>query len=415
MTVQNLSTLIVGGGVGGMTAALCLAQQGCAVEVFERSVVPDERGAGIQLSPNCTRVLHSLGLADALRAVSSVPQKLQFRDWRSGRVISESALGDEVASKHGAPYYHIHRGDLLKALLQAAQKTPKIRLHAGAVVQDFMQHDGGITLEVGNRLFRGDVLIGADGVHSIVRSALWGAETPRFTGYIAWRMLVSASQLPRNLILPMSTVWWGPNKHFVHYYVRQGELINCVCVVEKTGWSIESWTERGEYAELKADFAGWHSDIQQLIDRADRDVLFKWALYDREPMAAWGQGCVTLLGDACHPCLPFMAQGGAMAIEDAAVLAACLASPSAANTEAGLRCYECLRYQRTAGIQNASRRNAALFHLSGLPAWLRNRLIRVVQPKTLHALFSYDALAAVDNQAKTALPPTDDRFGGFSA
>lgn len=396
MTANNLNVLIAGGGVGGMTAALCLAQRGCTVEVFERSVAPDDQGAGIQLSPNCTRVLHSLGLADALRAASSVPQTLQFRDWRSGRVISESALGDEVASKHGAPYYHIHRGDLLKVLLQAAQQTSKIRLHTGALARGFMQHDGGIALEVGNRAARGDVLIGADGVHSIVRSALWGAETPRFTGYVAWRMLVPASQLPRNLIAPVSTVWWGPNKHFVHYYVRQGRLINCVCVVAKTGWAVESWAEHGEYAELKADFAGWHSDIQRLIDQADRDVLFKWALYDREPMTAWGQGDVTLLGDACHPSLPFMAQGGAMAIEDAAVLAACLASPLAANTEASLRRYECLRYQRTAGIQNASRRNTVFFHLSGFPAWLRNRLIRVVQPKMLHSLFSYDALAAVD-------------------
>jgi len=166
--------------------------------------------------------------------------------------------------------------------------------------------------------------------------------------------------------------------------------VNCVCVVEKTGWEVESWTERGEFEELKRDFAGWHEDIHVLIDNMDRDSLYKWALHDRAPMARWGEGAVTLLGDACHPTLPFMAQGAAMAIEDAAVLAGCLAA--ADSIPAGLMRYEDLRRQRTAGVQNGSKRNAKLFHLTGVKAWLRDRATRRVVGRTTDGLFRYDAL-----------------------
>jgi salicylate hydroxylase len=238
----------------------------------------------------------------------------------------------------------------------------------------------------------GDLLLGSDGIHSLVRSELWGEQAPRFTGNVAWRTLVPAADLPKDLIRPMSTVWWGPGKHFVHYYVRRGELVNCVCVVEKDGWEIESWTQQGDYEELKADFAGWHPDIQQLLEKSNRQQLFKWALFDRLPMTQWGKGRVTLLGDACHPTLPFMAQGAAMAIEDAAVLAGCLQHGD--EVSASLQRYEDLRRTRTAGIQNGSRRNAKVFHLSGVPAWLRNRAARAAGGRTMDTLYRYDALQA---------------------
>ncbi|MDH3643048.1 MAG: FAD-dependent monooxygenase, partial [Gammaproteobacteria bacterium] len=220
--------------------------------------------------------------------------------------------------------------------------------------------------------------------------SLWGDQQPRFTGNVAWRALVPVGRLPDGLIRPMSTVWWGPHKHFVHYYVRGGDLVNCVCVVEKEGWEVESWTELGEYSELKSDFAGWHDDIQKLIDSADKDSLFKWALYDRAPMSRWGEGRVTLLGDACHPTLPFMAQGAAMAIEDSAVLAGCLAQGT--DIPASLQRYEDLRRERTAEVQNGSRRNATVFHLTGIKAWLRNRAAGSARGRTMERLFSYNAL-----------------------
>jgi salicylate hydroxylase len=392
--MDDLKVLVAGGGIGGITAALCLADRGFRVAVFEQSAEFGEVGAGIQLSPNCTRVLHHLGLEDALRARAFLPEGTRFRNWRTGKVITESVLGDRLLEQYGMPYYHIHRGDLLRVLVDAAQRNPGITLHADARVEQMTQDGRGVSFTAGGSVHEGDLAVGADGIHSVIRSALWGEELPRFTGNVAWRALVPVERLPEGLVPPMATVWWGPHKHFVHYYVRGGALLNCVCVVEKKGWEVESWTERGDYQELKSDFAGWHEDVQLLIDNADRDSLFKWALYDRAPMSRWGQGRVTLLGDACHPTLPFMAQGAAMAIEDAAVLAGVLATEH--EIPAGLARYEDLRRARTAGIQNGSRRNATVFHLTGVRAWLRNRAARAARYRTMERLYSYNALEVAD-------------------
>lgn len=266
--------------------------------------------------------------------------------------------------------------------------------------------------------FHGDLLVGADGIHSVIRAELWGDSAPRFTGNVAWRALVPVERLPVGLIRPMSTAWWGPDKHFVHYYVRGGALVNCVCVVEKQGWEIESWTERGSLAELKADFSGWHDDLQQLIAQIDEAALYKWALFDRDPMAQWGRGVVTLLGDACHPTLPFMAQGAAMAIEDAAVLAGCLSpmpwASAGSDSRSGttdvarmartyadpealaerLQRYEQLRRNRTASIQLGSRRNARTFHLSGIEAERRNQALREGPERPMDEIYGYDAFRA---------------------
>ena len=382
--------LIVGGGIGGITAALCLARDGHEVELYEQAETFSEVGAGIQLSPNCSRVLHHLGLEAELGRDGFLPEGTEFRDWHSGRVITSSPLGQAALERFGAPYYHIHRGDLLSILVAAAEADASIRLHTGSKVTDLHESDTGVRLEVRGDAHEGDLLIGADGIHSHVRSQLWGEEKPAFTGNVAWRALVPTERLPADLIKPMSTVWWGPGSHFVHYYVKGGERVNCVCVIEKGGWEVESWTERGEFDELKRDFEGWHSDIQMLIDQADRDSLFKWALYDRPPMKAWGRGRVTLLGDACHPTLPFMAQGAAMAIEDAAVLTACLRGPEA--VEASLKQYEDLRRERTAGVQLGSRRNATIFHLSGLAAKARNLAAGRSSGKAMDSLYAYNAL-----------------------
>ncbi|MCY3795877.1 MAG: FAD-dependent monooxygenase [Gammaproteobacteria bacterium] len=390
--------LIAGGGIGGLTAALSLAKAGFEVALFERSAEFGEIGAGIQLSPNCTRVLHHLGLESALRACAFRPEGGEFRAWKSGKVIASSALGQAVRDRYGFPYYNIHRGDLLRVLVEAAERSSAIELNAASEVTGFEQ-DGHVRVMAGGTsgtkdgaVREGDALIGADGIHSTVRAQLFGDDAPRFTGNVAWRALVPAEQLPAGLVRPMATAWWGPHKHFVHYYLRSGTLVNCVCIVEKTGWEVESWTERGEFDELKSDFAGWHEDIQALIDNMDRSSLYKWALHDRPPLPLWGKGAVTLLGDACHPTLPFMAQGAAMAIEDAAVLAGCLATNDDVAT--GLKRYEDLRRQRTARVQNGSRRNAKLFHLTGVKAWLRNQGAKRAGGRAMHNLFSYDALQA---------------------
>ena len=390
LEVPGLNVLIVGGGVGGLTAALCFARRGIKVSVFEQSAVLGEVGAGVQLSPNCTRVLHGLGLEQSMLRSAFLPEGTQFKQWNNGKVIGESMLGASAVARYGYPYYHMHRQDLIRVLVEAVEENPNIEVHTNLLVRGFKQNDEGVRLISSNENYQGDFLVGADGIHSVIRAGLWGNAKPRFTGNIAWRALVPAASLPTEFISPMSTAWWGPGKHFVHYYVRSGELINCVCVVEKKGWEVESWSERGNYNELKLDFTGWHSDIQQLIDHADKDSLFKWALYDRAPMPKWGKGRVTLLGDACHPTLPFMAQGAAMAIEDAAVLAGCLSGSR--DVPIALARYEDLRRDRTAAIQRGSKRNATVFHLSGVKAWVRNRALKTVQNRTMDGLFSYNAL-----------------------
>lgn len=383
-----MKVLIAGGGIGGITAALCLAKAGHDVAVFEQAESFSEIGAGIQLSANCSRVLHRLGLESSLNDSGFLPQGTQTRNWRTGEIITDSPLGDAATKKYGFPYYHIHRGDLMSLLVDAIKQSPKIALHTNAKIESFENTENSVQVSVNETSHQGDILVGADGIHSAIRSRLWGDEKPSFTGNVAWRALVPAAKLPKGLVKPMSTVWWGPGKHFVHYYVRGGELVNCVCVVEKDGWQVESWTESGDYNELKADFQGWHSDIQTLIDTADRSSLYKWALFDRPPMKRWSQGRVTLLGDACHPTLPFMAQGAAMAIEDGAVLTECLSQEN--SIEAALHRYETLRLSRTAGIQKGSRRNATVFHLSGVKAWLRNKAAKKAGASVMDGLYRHN-------------------------
>ena len=381
---------VVGGGIGGLTAALCLARAGHNVQVFEQTDESGATGAGIQVSPNAARVLHHLGLQDALMTKGFLPKATQMRSWRSGRVISETTLGDVALERYGAPYYHIHRADLMDMLVSAVSAEPTIRLNVSSKITNFSQDATGVRLVAGEHEHQVDLLIGADGIHSSVRACLWGDQQADFTGNVAWRMLVPVNRLPEGLIAPNATVWWGPGKHFVHYLVKGGDYVNCVCVVEKAEWQAESWVAAGSMSELQADFAGWHDTIQQLLDQTDDGTLFKWGLFDRAPMRTWGIDRVSLLGDACHPTLPFMAQGAAMAIEDAAVLANCFSN--GADVVAALRRYEDLRKARTAGVQRGSRRNATVFHLSGLKAWLRDRAASKAGKHSMDRLYRYDPL-----------------------
>ncbi len=372
------------------------------MRVFEAAPAFGEIGAGIQLSPNCTRVLHRLGLAHALEAVAFLPLGGQIRDWSSGETIHEVELGEGLRRRYGYPYYHIHRADLIGALAAAATAEPRIALHNAAEVGDIEQSAGEVSLAAGGARYRGRALIGADGIHSAVRAFLFGPEAPSFTGTVAWRGLVPAARLPEGFVRPVSSNWLGPGGHVVHYYVRRGELVNCVCVFEKEGWERESWTERGDIEELKRDFAGWHEGVRRLIEAMDPDACYKWALFDRPPMGQWGRGRVTLLGDACHATLPFMAQGAAMAIEDGAVLAECLAA--AADVAASLKRYEDLRRARTARIQTGSRRNAELFHMRGAAAAARNRTLGASRNRTLDRLYRYDAFDLEAAAAEAADP-----------
>ncbi|MDR3419362.1 MAG: FAD-dependent monooxygenase [Nevskia sp.] len=392
--------VVVGGGIGGLAAALALARRDLRVTVLEQAPALREVGAGLQIGPNASRILHSLGLADALAAIAFRPEAIEMRDWRTGRRIFDSPLGESALQRYGAPYLHVHRADLHAVLSEAVGRDARIELHlnarCGNVAQDA---DSATALLDDGRRHGGDILIGADGIKSAVRTALFGAESPRFTGCVAWRGIVPTPALRGVEVRPVAANWMGPGAHFVHYFVRGGRELNFVAVIERGEWGVESWTERGDKRELVERFAGWNPTVRAIIAASDPGSCFKWALYDRDPLPRWGRGRVSLLGDACHPMLPFMAQGACMAIEDAAVLGQCLGG--ATPVESGLDRYENLRRARTAMVQLASRRNRTLYHLRGGTAWLRNLAAPLVSMKGAQLadeLFGYDALAAANAQ-----------------
>jgi len=388
--------IIVGAGIGGLNAALSLAKAGFVVRVIEQAPTLAEAGAGIQLAPNATRVLQWLGVLPAVRFTAFVPEAIELRDVVSGDVTLSKALGDAAATCYGAPYLSVHRADLQRALLDAARACPHIALSTGTTCSrvDADAAAPSVTLTDGSRI-TADVVIGADGIHSAVRRSLFGDDAPRFTGCVAWRGLVPVSALGTAAPRPVSTVWMGAGAHFVHYYVRGGALVNYVAVTERADWREESWSVRGDPRELAAAFANWPAPVPQLITATPADDCYRWALYDRPPMPQWGCGAVTLLGDACHPSLPFAAQGANMAIEDAAVLANCLSE--GADIPAALRRYGQLRQPRTADVQRMSSRNRTLYHLAGISAAGRRfgaPLMRGAFSRTLDGLFGYDATMA---------------------
>ena len=385
--------LVAGGGIGGLTAALCLARRGFRVRLFEQAPILEEPGAGLQLSPNASRVMHDLALEAPLRASVSLPQAIEIRHWRSGRVLAAYPLGDDVRKTYGFPYYLVLRQDLVNCLANAAREDRRVELHTGARVERIHQSGASVAVAVDGTLHNGSMLVGADGINSTVRTVLFGSETPTYSGYVAWRALVPTTGLPEEMMRPAVTVWWGPAQHFVHYFAGDNALVNCVGVVASRD-EPSSWIEPGDCSEFQNDFVDWHPEVQTLIERTGRDGCSRWALYDRPPMPRWSDHRATLLGDACHAALPFMAQGAAMAMEDAAVLARCIAQDT--NVPAALARYESMRQGRTAQVQGWSRRNARVFHLSGPSAWLRDRSVGLIGDRFFRKLFAYNAVGPSD-------------------
>jgi salicylate hydroxylase len=355
-----MQAIVVGAGIGGLTAALALRAAGLDVAVYEQADGLREVGAGIQLAPNATRLLHRLGLAAPLARVGVKPEAIEHKRWQDGRILLRQPLGETCERTFGAPYYHLYRPDLL-AVLAEALPAGVVRLghRCVAVAQDA----GGVTLAFDNGVdARAPVVIGADGIHSTVRALLLGPESPRFSGSIAYRGLVPAERLQRLGLPRYSNGWLGPERHFVHYYVGAGgRLMNFVAIVPARDWRVESWSATGEVADAHVEFDGWHPTVRTIIGAADR--THRWALYDREPLETWSVGRVTLLGDAAHAMLPFMAQGACQAVEDAAVLARCLGGVRPEAVPAALGQYEAIRKPRVWEVQRASWRNATTYHL----------------------------------------------------
>jgi salicylate hydroxylase len=381
--------LIAGAGIGGLTAALAIAQRGFEVAIFDQAERLEEIGAGIQLSPNASRILLALGLGERLQRHVVAPEELRVMSAKGARVLACAPLGASAAQRYGAPYWVIHRGDLQAVLLAAVAAQPDITLHLGARIDDFAQ-DGAIisALTVSRDEHRGIALIAADGLWSRLRARLRHGDAPRFAGQVAWRALAPADAIAADLRAPAVNLWFDTDAHLVHYPVRGGSLINVVAIA-RNDWHEPGWSAPANRDEVFARYSAtiWPPAARALLAAPQR--WQKWALYDRPPLADWGRGAATLLGDAAHPMLPYLAQGAAMAIEDAALLAQCLALRR--NNPAGaLRAYEQERSARSARAQRAAHRNGAIYHLGKPGALLRQLALKAMGGERL--LTRYDWL-----------------------
>jgi salicylate hydroxylase len=351
---QTMRVIIVGGGIGGLTAAIALRQTGWSVQVIERAEQFGEVGAGVQLGPNATRVLKRLGLGEKLDEIAVAPEAVRFLRWADDAVLTECQL----LGRFGAPYYTLYRPDLIE-ILAAAQPSEDMML--GTEVTDVSATPGGAAVSTadGTRL-EAELVLGCDGIHSTVRSRAIGDVPARFSGMCAYRAVV-----PSDGVEQMVRNWLGPRRHLVAYPVgRGGRYLNLVCVDTASDWRSESWTAPGDPDELRSAFKGWTPEVTSLLDRV-AGPIYRWGLYDREPLPTWLASAIALLGDACHPMLPFMAQGAAQAIEDAGVLAQCLAG--GADLGDALRRYEQLRLPRASRIQRLSYDNNVVYHLADGP------------------------------------------------
>ena len=385
---------IVGGGIGGLTTALALSQNAHDITVFERSAGIREIGAGVQISPNAGRLLHSLGLGAAYSEISVNPHRVVLRRWEDDSIIRATDLDESFLSQHQVPLANVARNELVEILGSAVAARANVTLKFSTHVVSVEPGDSSsevIFADGSSQSF--DIVIGADGIHSVVRPCVGGIDKPRFSGSAAYRALV-----PRSAVedLPIDvTNRMGPDRHVVSYFIgRNRSHLNLVCISPEDSWETESWTEQGTMEDLYSRFEGWSSDFLSLLGRIE-EPIFRWALYDREPLEQWGIGTTTLLGDACHPMLPFMAQGSCQAIEDAIVLARCLSDANTSDAASALRRYETARQGRTAQVQTSSVMNRDLFHMVDGKEQKDRDLIFSISPPGMSILdwvYEYDAL-----------------------
>jgi salicylate hydroxylase len=388
---MNTRTLIVGGGIGGLAAALTCSRVGAEVELFERSPEFTEVGAGIQLGPNVVKLLHGWGLKDALASVAAFPDRLQVRSALSGAELGVLRLGAAAMERYGSPYATIHRADLHGLLLATLKQQTGVTLNLSSPVERFVQHVDGVTLYTTNgREAQGDVLVGADGLWSRVRQQLLNDGAPRATGHLAYRALVPQSSLPERLRSRQVTAWLGPQLHVVQYPVRGGEWLNIVAVVHgRMDGDIENWDHSANAVELRRHMAATCPSLQNLVHAIDHWRL--WALSIRPPMRSrheQAQTRVALLGDAAHPMLPYLAQGAGMAIEDADELGRALATRGR-DVPGALSHYAARRWQRNARVQAGAIRAGHVFHATGLLRWGRDVAMKLLGERLLDMPWLY--------------------------
>jgi len=344
---------IIGAGIGGLALAGLLSRTGAKVRVYEQAAEFQRIGAGIQMGPNAVRVLRALGLEPMLRRLAFYPPSWANRAWDTGEYLFELPYGEDAEARYGAPYLLMHRGDLHAALASA---VPPDAIAYGKKLIDLQTTGPDVRLRFADGTSaQADAVIGADGVHSRVREILLGPERPRFTGFVAHRT-VFPTALIKGVTVDTCTKWWGPDRHIVIYPVNPARTETYfVTSVPDPDWDVESWSAKGEMAEVFAALAGFHADVQRVIEACPQ--VHKWALFERDPLPRWSDGPVVLLGDACHPMTPYMAQGAACALEDTAVLARCIAAADGGDLAEGFRRYEATRRDRAARIQLGSRQN----------------------------------------------------------
>jgi len=377
---DNRRILIAGGGIGGLTAALALAQAGTPVQVLEQTAAFSAAGAGIQLGPNAMHVLRALGVADALAKHAVTPEGVQLIDARAGQRLTTVPLGPMAEMRYGAPYWVVHRADLQRVLLDAVQAndnvviTQPFRVAATAAEGQRVQ----VTSEAGETV-AGGALIGADGIRSQVRMAMGDASAPVWSGKSAWRLTVPRDEAAPPMQQDAIGLWLSPRAHMVHYPVRGGPEINVVVIVDDRD-APEGWNVPGAADEFLPHLAGWPETVTGFL--AGQSGWRRWALYDMPPPRQWSASRIALLGDAAHPVLPFLASGGVLAIEDAAVLARSL-DAAKGNAEAAFAAYARKRRPRAARVQARSRRMGRVYHMGGVMRWSRNQVLTTQSPQEL--------------------------------
>ena len=353
MNDSALKIHVIGGGIAGLTAALALRKHGFPVVVFEQTEQFGEVGAGITIGPNASRVLLALGLQERLAPHVWTPRHAGVLHFKTGEPVSYALRGDSYVSEFGAPFWHIHRADLLQALLDALADDAEVQLRPGYRITRITQSGGRVTSEFANGVSQScDVLVACDGIKSVTRETVFPGTPATFTGYVAWRGLVDLERLPGFEIDPDFALYAGPGKIVGRYALRSRSLMNYVAISTRDDWREEGWTVRSEVAEVASEFGDWCDDVQGLIRATPPDRCFKWALHVREPLETWVNGRVALLGDAAHPMTPFLGLGAGIGIEDAMVLARAFSLSD--DWQMALARYEKARVAHAAYAQRAS-------------------------------------------------------------